>query len=158
LGSSCLHASQLPNSALHNGSQIICKKICGENMIVVWTIVAYVLSLIATNLTWLLLPVVFLLLRIRADPEEWASGKLVSYKIVNFAVGNAAGFWSIAAPSWFLKYVEVSSSIPVLVIGALLVVSLMPKAMRHITPYSKYGIYGEAFGLTLALVGVFVGK
>lgn len=127
-------------------------------MIVIWTIVGYVLALIATNLTWLLLPVIFLVLRIQADPEEWSCGKLVSYKIVNFAVGNAAGFWSIAAPSWFFKYVEVSSSIPVLVIGALLAVSLLPKGMHNITPYSKYGVYGEAFGLTLAVIASFIGK
>ena len=127
-------------------------------MVIIWTIVAFVFSLIVTNLTWLLLPAIFLLLPIQADPVEWASGKLGRYKIVNFAVGNAAGFWSIAAPIWFLAYVEVNSPIPMLIIGALLAIFLLPKAMRHITPYSKYGVYGEAFGLLLGLIGVFVGK
>jgi hypothetical protein len=126
-------------------------------MIVVWTVVAYVLSLVATNLVWMFLPVVFILLRIQADPIEHASGQLVSYKLVNFALGNAAGFWSIAIANWFLKYVEVFSVIPLCIIAALLVTSLLALLMRPITPYSKYGAFGEAFGLTFALIATFLG-
>ncbi len=122
------------------------------SMVVIWTVVAYVLSLVVTNLTWLLLPVAFVVLRINADPLQYASGELVSHKVVNFFIGNAAGFWSITIARWFLSYVQVDSVVPLLLIGALLIFSSLAQLKRSLTPYSNYGVVGELIGLIFSLL------
>ncbi|MEW5769920.1 MAG: hypothetical protein AB1831_06080 [Pseudomonadota bacterium] len=123
-------------------------------MIFVWSVIAYFLSLVATNLIWLALPFVLSVLSDDPDPDKYATGQLTSYKIINFILGNAAGYWSITSANMFLKFVDVSSSIPIVIIATLLGVTLLPQWMRQINPYSKYGVFGEAFGLLSALAAI----